>query len=111
MFVVSVTKSAWHAVGERIASFLTAVYHTCSERGEVKLTSRDWRAEPVAEGARTRVGVVVAPGDEGATRVDDVLEGAAGDADLEHARLGTALQAVVVPEGQLRLLGVDRDGG
>ena len=49
MFVVSVTKSAWHAIGERIASFLTAVYHTCSERGEVKLTSRDWRAEPVAE--------------------------------------------------------------
>jgi 5-(hydroxymethyl)furfural/furfural oxidase len=49
MFVVSVTKSAWHAIGERIASFLTAVYHTCSERGEVKLTSRDWQAEPVAE--------------------------------------------------------------
>ena len=49
MFVVAVTKSAWHAVGERIASFLTAVYHTTSERGEVKLTSCDWRAEPVAE--------------------------------------------------------------
>ena len=49
MFVVAVTKSAWHAVGERIASFLIAVYHTCSERGEVKLTSRDWREEPVAE--------------------------------------------------------------
>ena len=49
MFVVSVTKSAWHAVGERIASFLTAVYHTCSERGEVKLTSRDWREEPLVE--------------------------------------------------------------
>lgn len=49
MFVVAVTKSSWHAVGERIASFLTAVYHTCSERGEVKLTSKDWRDEPVAE--------------------------------------------------------------
>ena len=49
MFVVAVTKSAWHAVGERIASFLIAVYHTCSERGEVKLTSRDWRAEPLVE--------------------------------------------------------------
>ena len=49
MFVVAVTKSAWHAVGERIASFLTAVYHTCSERGEVKLTSRDWREEPLVE--------------------------------------------------------------
>ena len=49
MFVVAVTKSAWHAVGERIASFLIAVYHTCSERGEVKLTSRDWREEPLVE--------------------------------------------------------------
>ncbi|MGE0853397.1 MAG: GMC family oxidoreductase [Hyphomicrobiaceae bacterium] len=49
MFVVSVTKSAWHAVGQRIASFLTAVYHTASERGEVKLTSKDWRDEPLAE--------------------------------------------------------------
>ncbi len=49
MFVVAVTKSAWHAVGERIASFLTAVYHTSSERGEVKLVSRDWRDEPLVE--------------------------------------------------------------
>jgi 5-(hydroxymethyl)furfural/furfural oxidase len=46
MFVVAVTKSAWHAVGDRIASFLIAVYHTASERGEVKLASRDWREEP-----------------------------------------------------------------
>jgi len=49
MFVVAVTKSAWHAVGERIASFLIALYHTCSERGQVKLTSPDWREEPLAE--------------------------------------------------------------
>jgi 5-(hydroxymethyl)furfural/furfural oxidase len=49
MFAVAVTKSSWHAVGERIASFLVAVYHTCSERGQVKLTSKDWRDEPVAE--------------------------------------------------------------
>ena len=49
MFAVAVTKSAWHAVGERIASFLVAVYHTCSERGQVKLTSQDWRDEPLAE--------------------------------------------------------------
>jgi 5-(hydroxymethyl)furfural/furfural oxidase len=49
MFTVAVTKSAWHAVGARIASFLIAVYHTCSERGEVKLTSRDWRDEPLVE--------------------------------------------------------------
>ena len=31
MFVVAVTKSAWHAVGEHIASFLMSVYHTFSE--------------------------------------------------------------------------------
>lgn len=49
MFAVAVSKSAWHAVGERIASFLIAVYHTCSERGQVKLTSRDWREEPLVE--------------------------------------------------------------
>jgi GMC oxidoreductase len=36
-------------VGERIASFLIAVYHTCSERGQVKLASRDWRIEPLVE--------------------------------------------------------------
>jgi 5-(hydroxymethyl)furfural/furfural oxidase len=49
MFAVAVSKSAWHAVGERIASFLIAVYHTCSERGQVKLASRDWREEPLVE--------------------------------------------------------------
>jgi 5-(hydroxymethyl)furfural/furfural oxidase len=49
MFVVAVTKSAWHAVGDRIASFLIAVYHTASERGQVKLASRDWRDEPEVE--------------------------------------------------------------
>jgi 5-(hydroxymethyl)furfural/furfural oxidase len=49
MFVVAISKSAWHAVGERIASFLVAVYHTCSERGQVKLTSADWREEPLVE--------------------------------------------------------------
>ena len=49
MFVVAVTKSAWHAVGERIASFLIAVYHTYSESGQVKLASRDWREEPLVE--------------------------------------------------------------
>jgi 5-(hydroxymethyl)furfural/furfural oxidase len=49
MFVVAVSKSAWHGIGERIASFLIAVYHTCSERGQVKLRSRDWRDEPLVE--------------------------------------------------------------
>jgi 5-(hydroxymethyl)furfural/furfural oxidase len=49
MFAVAVTKSAWHAVGERIASFLIFVNRTCSERGEVKLISKDWREEPLVE--------------------------------------------------------------
>ena len=49
MFVASVSKSAWHAVGEQIGSLLAAVYKTFSETGQVKLTSRDWRAEPIVE--------------------------------------------------------------
>ena len=49
MFVASVSKSAWHAVGEQIASLLAAVYKTFSETGQVKLASRDWRAEPIVE--------------------------------------------------------------
>ena len=49
MFVAAVTKSAWHAVGERIGSLLIFVNRTCSERGEVKLTSRNWRDEPLVE--------------------------------------------------------------
>ncbi len=49
MFTVAATKSAWHQVGERIASLLIFVNRTCSERGEIKLTSRDWRAEPLVE--------------------------------------------------------------
>jgi 5-(hydroxymethyl)furfural/furfural oxidase len=49
MFVAGVSKSAWHAVGEQIASLLAAVYKTFSETGQVKLASRDWRAEPVVE--------------------------------------------------------------
>src|SRR6516164_6854491 len=49
MFVAGVSKSAWHAVGEQIGSLLAAVYKTFSETGQVKLTSRDWRAEPIVE--------------------------------------------------------------
>jgi 5-(hydroxymethyl)furfural/furfural oxidase len=49
MFVVGVSKSSWHAVGEQIGSLLAAVYKTFSETGQVKLASRDWRAEPVVE--------------------------------------------------------------
>jgi 5-(hydroxymethyl)furfural/furfural oxidase len=49
MFVAGVSKSAWHAVGEQIASLLLAVYKTYSETGQVRLQSRDWRAEPMVE--------------------------------------------------------------
>jgi 5-(hydroxymethyl)furfural/furfural oxidase len=49
MFVAVVSKSAWHAVGDQIASKLICVYKTLSETGQVKLTSRDWRAEPTVE--------------------------------------------------------------
>jgi 5-(hydroxymethyl)furfural/furfural oxidase len=49
MFAAVVSKSAWHAVGEQIASLLVCVYKTLSETGQVRLASRDWRAEPVVE--------------------------------------------------------------
>jgi 5-(hydroxymethyl)furfural/furfural oxidase len=49
MFVASVSKSAWHAVGDRIASLLICVYKTCSETGQVRLAARDWRIEPIVE--------------------------------------------------------------
>ncbi len=49
MYVCVVSKSAWHDVGKRIASMLMWVNRTCSERGEVKLLSRDWREEPLVE--------------------------------------------------------------
>ena len=40
------TKSAWHAVGEQIATFNMWVNQTFSEAGQVRLQSPDWRAEP-----------------------------------------------------------------
>jgi 5-(hydroxymethyl)furfural/furfural oxidase len=49
MFVCVVGKSAWHAVGEQLASLLLFVNKTYSETGQVKLASRDWRTEPVVE--------------------------------------------------------------
>ena len=49
MFVAVVSKSAWHAVGEQIASFLTFVNKTYSETGQVRLASPDWRQEPIVE--------------------------------------------------------------
>jgi 5-(hydroxymethyl)furfural/furfural oxidase len=49
MFVAVVNKSAWHAVGEQVGSFLIWVNKTYSETGQVRLASADWRAEPVVE--------------------------------------------------------------
>ncbi len=49
MFVAVVSKSAWHAVGEQIASQLICVYKTLSETGQVRLALPDWRAEPIVE--------------------------------------------------------------
>ena len=49
MFVAVVHKSAWHAVGEQIASLLVFVNKTYSETGQVRLAGTDWRAEPVVE--------------------------------------------------------------
>ncbi len=49
MFVVVLSKSAWHAVGEQIASMLTFVNKTYSETGQVKLASRNPQAEPIVE--------------------------------------------------------------
>jgi len=40
------TKSAWHPIGDRIASMTIWVNKTFSEKGEVRLTSADWRDEP-----------------------------------------------------------------
>ncbi len=49
MFVAVASKSSWHAIGEQIASMIVFVNKTYSETGQVKLESRDWRAEPTVE--------------------------------------------------------------
>jgi 5-(hydroxymethyl)furfural/furfural oxidase len=49
MFVAVISKSAWHAVGEQIASLLTFINKTYSETGQVRLASRDYRNEPIVE--------------------------------------------------------------
>src|SRR5580698_2125709 len=49
MFVVVLSKSAWHAVGAQIGSLLTFVNKTYSETGQVKLASRDPSTEPIVE--------------------------------------------------------------
>jgi 5-(hydroxymethyl)furfural/furfural oxidase len=49
MFVAVLSKSAWHAVGAQVASLLAFVNKTYSETGQVKLASRDPKAEPIVE--------------------------------------------------------------
>jgi 5-(hydroxymethyl)furfural/furfural oxidase len=49
MFVAAASKSAWHAVGEQIASMILFVNKTYSETGQVRLTSRDPETEPIVE--------------------------------------------------------------
>jgi 5-(hydroxymethyl)furfural/furfural oxidase len=49
MFTAVINKSAWHAVGEQIASLLTFINRTYSETGQVKLASRNPGAEPTVE--------------------------------------------------------------
>jgi 5-(hydroxymethyl)furfural/furfural oxidase len=46
MFVAVLSRSAWHAVGERTASLVIYVNRTYSETGQVRLASADWRQEP-----------------------------------------------------------------
>lgn len=43
------TKSAWHAIGDRIASMTMWVNRTYSETGQVTLKSPDWRDEPCVD--------------------------------------------------------------
>ncbi|MBK1661980.1 GMC family oxidoreductase, partial [Paracraurococcus ruber] len=49
MFVAVASKSAWHSVGQQVASLLAFVNKTYSEAGQVRLASTDWRDEPVVE--------------------------------------------------------------
>jgi 5-(hydroxymethyl)furfural/furfural oxidase len=49
MFMSVASKSAWHAVGEQVASMLTWVNKTYSQRGQVLLKSTDWAEHPEVE--------------------------------------------------------------
>jgi 5-(hydroxymethyl)furfural/furfural oxidase len=46
MFMSMVTKTSWHAVGERIGTMLLYVNQPFSQAGTVKLKSSDWRETP-----------------------------------------------------------------
>jgi 5-(hydroxymethyl)furfural/furfural oxidase len=49
MFVSVVSKTSWHAVGERIGTLLMYVNKPFSNAGEVRLTSADWRVAPAVD--------------------------------------------------------------
>jgi 5-(hydroxymethyl)furfural/furfural oxidase len=46
MALTASNKSAWHAIGDRIAVITLWVNKTFSETGQVRLSSADWRQEP-----------------------------------------------------------------
>jgi len=49
MFVAGVSKTSWHAVGERVGTMLMYVNKPYSATGQVTLESSDWRASPKVE--------------------------------------------------------------
>ena len=48
MYLIPMNKSAWHAVGDRLGLIMLWVNKSYST-GEVRLSSADWRAEPVVD--------------------------------------------------------------
>ncbi|WP_201775713.1 GMC family oxidoreductase [Pseudomonas sp. 10-1B] len=49
MFVAGVSKTSWHAVGERVGTMLMYVNKPYSAAGQVTLESADWQASPKVE--------------------------------------------------------------
>ena len=49
MALTASNKSAWHAIGDRIAVITLWVNKTFSETGQVRLASPDWRQEPTVD--------------------------------------------------------------
>jgi 5-(hydroxymethyl)furfural/furfural oxidase len=49
MALTASNKSAWHAIGDRIAVITLWVNKTFSETGQVQLSAADWRQEPMVD--------------------------------------------------------------
>lgn len=49
MALTASNKSAWHAIGDRIAVITLWVNKTFSDAGQVRLSSPDWRQEPMVD--------------------------------------------------------------